>query len=73
VVFIEEGIRSGGFGEYASSLARCRNCSAETMVLAAEVTFANNGRAIGTREELIKENKLDGGKIAEKILVAINL
>jgi 1-deoxy-D-xylulose-5-phosphate synthase len=73
VVFIEEGIRCGGFGEYAASLARCRACSAQTMILAAEETFSDDGRAIGTREELIKENELDGDSIAEKILVAINL
>jgi 1-deoxy-D-xylulose-5-phosphate synthase len=72
VVFIEEGIRCGGFGEYAASFARSRACSAKTMVLAEEETFSDDGCAIGTREELIKENKLDGASIAEKILVTIN-
>jgi 1-deoxy-D-xylulose-5-phosphate synthase len=67
VVFIEEGVQSGGFGEYAASLARCRKCRAETLILAAEEHFAADGRAIGTRDELLKLNGLDADSIAEKI------
>jgi 1-deoxy-D-xylulose-5-phosphate synthase len=66
-VFIEEGIRSGGFGEYAEALARSRSCKAETLVLAAEENFAEGGRALGTRGELLKNNKLDETSIAESI------
>jgi 1-deoxy-D-xylulose-5-phosphate synthase len=67
VVFIEEGVPSGGFGEYAASLARCRKCKAETLILAAEENFAADGRAIGTRDELLKANGLSADSIAEKI------
>ena len=68
IAFIEEGIRSGGFGEYAAALARCRRCRAETLILAAEEDFSVAGRALGTRDELLKGNKLDGTGIAERIL-----
>jgi len=66
-VFIEEGIFSGGFGEYAAALARCRGCRAKTLVLAVEEDFAAAGRALGTRDELLKANKLDGSGIAERV------
>ena len=66
-VFIEEGIRSGGFGEYAAALARCRGCRAKTLALAVEENFAAAGRALGTRDELLKANKLDGNGIAERV------
>jgi len=66
-VFIEEGIRSGGFGEYAAALARCRGCRAKTLALAVEENFAAAGRALGTRDELLKANKLDGSGIAERV------
>jgi len=65
VVFIEEGMREGGFGEYAAALAR--NCKAEVLVLAAESVFLEEERALGSREELLKINNLDGKGIAERI------
>ena len=65
VAFIEEGMRSGGFGEYAAALAGWK---AETAVLAAEEDFSAGGRAIGTRDELLRANKLDGTGIAQRIL-----
>jgi 1-deoxy-D-xylulose-5-phosphate synthase len=68
VVFIEEGIRGGGFGEYAAALARGRNCRAKTIIFAVEEGFAVGGRALGTREELLRENRLDGEGIAESLL-----
>ncbi|MDR2478389.1 MAG: 1-deoxy-D-xylulose-5-phosphate synthase [Treponema sp.] len=67
VVFIEEGIREGGFGEYAASLARRRGCRAGIVTLAVEGDFAN-GRSLGTREELLRMNGLDGESIARRIL-----
>jgi 1-deoxy-D-xylulose-5-phosphate synthase len=67
VVFAEEGIRHGGFGEYASALARQRLAKARTIVLAADKDFASCGRALGTREELLRENGLDSEGIANKI------
>jgi 1-deoxy-D-xylulose-5-phosphate synthase len=67
VVFAEEGIRQGGFGEYALSLAHCRNCLARTVILAVDVDFASGRRFLGTREELLKGNGLDSEGIANKI------
>jgi 1-deoxy-D-xylulose-5-phosphate synthase len=67
-VFIEEGIREGGFGEYLTALARQRDCKCETAILAAEGGFFEGNKALGTREELMAENGLDGKSIAEKIL-----
>jgi 1-deoxy-D-xylulose-5-phosphate synthase len=67
VAFIEEGIQTGGFGEYAAALARCRGCRAKTLVLAVDENFALDGRALGTRAELLKANKLDGNNIADRV------
>ena len=67
VVFIEEGIRDGGFGEYAAALAKCKYCTAEIKVLAVESSFAEKGRALGTREQLLTMNNLDAEGIAGKI------
>jgi 1-deoxy-D-xylulose-5-phosphate synthase len=67
VGFIEEGIREGGFGEYAAALALKRNCKADIAVLAVESAFCGNGQALGTREELLAENGLDGKGIAFSI------
>ncbi|MCL2600733.1 MAG: 1-deoxy-D-xylulose-5-phosphate synthase [Treponema sp.] len=67
VVFIEEGIRPGGFGEYAATLARTRGCRARTMILAAQENFAARGNALGTRAELLRVAGLDGAGIAGKV------
>ena len=67
VVVIEEGIKKGGFAEYAVSMAHDRNCKAETMIFAVGEDFFTNGRALGTREELLRENKLDGSSIAGSV------
>jgi 1-deoxy-D-xylulose-5-phosphate synthase len=64
VVFAEEGIKAGGFGEYAASLALARSCSARVMVLGARENF----EAQGSREELMRLNGLDGESLAEAIL-----
>ncbi|MCL2762329.1 MAG: 1-deoxy-D-xylulose-5-phosphate synthase [Treponema sp.] len=66
VAFIEEGVRSGGFGEYAAVLAHCRGCRAAIAVMAAGEDFAAGGRALGTRDELLRDNKLDGKGIADE-------
>jgi 1-deoxy-D-xylulose-5-phosphate synthase len=75
IAFIEEGIRPGGFGEYAAALVRGRSwqgrCRMETVILAAHEDFSADGRAIGTRDELLRVNKLDGTGIAERILSMI--
>jgi 1-deoxy-D-xylulose-5-phosphate synthase len=81
VVFIEEGLRSGGFGEYAADLAVRRDRGAvraaggRVLVLAAEDPFARQGPeqsrgrspGLGTREELLKRNGLDGRGIAAAV------
>jgi 1-deoxy-D-xylulose-5-phosphate synthase len=63
MVFIEEGIRGGGFGEYASDLALRRGFSGRVLILAAGDDFA----AQGTREELLWMNRLDGEGIADSV------
>ena len=70
VCFIEEGIKQGGFGEYASSLALQRKCKAEIQIIAVESNFFEEDRALGTREELLAVNALNGKGIAEKIKTA---
>ncbi|MCL2067885.1 MAG: 1-deoxy-D-xylulose-5-phosphate synthase [Treponema sp.] len=67
VCFIEEGIRDGGFGEYAAALGRRRGCAAKVEVLAVESGFAEKGLALGTREQLLAVNALDGKGIAKQI------
>jgi 1-deoxy-D-xylulose-5-phosphate synthase len=68
-VFVEEGIREGGFGEYALALARRRNCRGKVLALAAEGGFAG----LGTRRELLRANRLDGEGIADYALSGISL
>jgi 1-deoxy-D-xylulose-5-phosphate synthase len=70
--FIEEGMKDGGFGEYAAALAKQRNCASLAVFLAADTGFLEADRALGTREELLAENGLDGKSIAEKILLHYN-
>jgi 1-deoxy-D-xylulose-5-phosphate synthase len=68
-VFAEEGIREGGFGEYALALARMRNCGGRVLVLAVEGDF----EGLGTRRELLKANRLDGEGIADYALSGVSL
>jgi 1-deoxy-D-xylulose-5-phosphate synthase len=63
ILFIEEGMREGGFGEYAASLALRRKCSSEVLVLAAESGFLEDNKALGTREQLLEINGLDAKNI----------
>ncbi|MDR0708696.1 MAG: 1-deoxy-D-xylulose-5-phosphate synthase [Spirochaetaceae bacterium] len=70
VVFIEEGVRSGGFGEYAAGLALRRKEESpgdcvRVLVLAAGDSFAGQG----TREKLLRESGLDGRGIALAVKV----
>jgi 1-deoxy-D-xylulose-5-phosphate synthase len=67
IIFAEEGIREGGFGEYAAELSRQRGSSGKLLVLAAPENFA----ALGTRRELLRANGLDGEGIAGSILEAL--
>ena len=62
-VFVEEGVGSGGFGEYASALALRRKCSAKILTLAAGTgCFAQ-----GSRAELLARCGLDGEGIASAV------
>jgi 1-deoxy-D-xylulose-5-phosphate synthase len=70
VVFIEEGVRSGGFGEYAAGLAFRRKdgsheACARILILSAGDSFAGQG----TREKLLRESGLDGRGIAAAVKV----
>jgi len=69
---IEEGIKEGGLGEYLTSIASLRNCKSKTLVLAAQSNFFEGNRALGTREELLAENGLDGKSIAQRIYSEIH-
>jgi 1-deoxy-D-xylulose-5-phosphate synthase len=66
VVFIEEGVRSGGFGEYAAALAMRESLGCRIMSLGAGDRFVS----LGTREELLAQNGLDGPGIAAAVLRA---
>jgi 1-deoxy-D-xylulose-5-phosphate synthase len=67
-VFVEEGIREGGFGECALALARRWNCRGKVLTLAVEEGFAG----LGTRQELLRANRLDGSGIADYALTGIS-
>jgi 1-deoxy-D-xylulose-5-phosphate synthase len=64
MVFVEEGMKAGGFGEYVAELAQRRNCSCRLLVLAVGDQFEAQGAALGKREELLRDNGLDGEGIA---------
>ena len=72
VCFLEEGIKDGGFCEYASSLAHQRQCRAKVLILAVDNKFIEEDRALGTREQLLSVNNLDGKNIADKIFCSFN-
>ncbi|GHU37225.1 1-deoxy-D-xylulose-5-phosphate synthase [Spirochaetia bacterium] len=63
LLFVEEGIKAGGFGEYASEIAHRFKCRAQICVLGVDGTVP----ALGKREELLRINALDGAGIAERI------
>jgi 1-deoxy-D-xylulose-5-phosphate synthase len=63
VVFIEEGLKSGGFGEYGVELGTAHTCGAQTLALGAGDSFAS----LGTRDELLEFSGLDGPGIARSV------
>jgi 1-deoxy-D-xylulose-5-phosphate synthase len=67
VFFVEEGVKAGGFGEYAAELSVSRNCSARVLVLAVKEKYS----ALGKGHELLKLNGLDGEGIAAFVLNAM--
>jgi 1-deoxy-D-xylulose-5-phosphate synthase len=64
MMVIEDGIKSGGFGEYAQGLALRRGGMSVVAALAARENFAYQG----TREQLLRVNGLDAGSIAQAAL-----
>jgi 1-deoxy-D-xylulose-5-phosphate synthase len=62
-VVIEEGVGSGGFGEYVSALALRRNWTVRLLCLAAGDCFYPQGK----REELLRKAGLDGRGIADSV------
>jgi 1-deoxy-D-xylulose-5-phosphate synthase len=60
VIFIEEGVLRGGFGEYAAALAMRRDWGARVLALGVPDKFIPQG----TREELLRNQGLDGPGIA---------
>ncbi|MCL2209501.1 MAG: 1-deoxy-D-xylulose-5-phosphate synthase [Treponema sp.] len=65
-VILEEGIKDGGFGEYAASLERNKNL--KILVLAANSVFYKEDRCVGTRNELLAGSGLDSLSIVDSIL-----
>jgi 1-deoxy-D-xylulose-5-phosphate synthase len=63
VVFVEEGMQHGGFGEYAAALAEHRQCSARLLVLGVTGQYGAQGK----RDELLAVNGLDGSGIASAV------
>jgi len=68
VCFIEEGIKDGGFAEYMAALALQRNCTAAVLTIAVKSSFLEKDKALGTREELLAVNNLDGKGIAAAVM-----
>jgi 1-deoxy-D-xylulose-5-phosphate synthase len=66
-VFIEEGIKEGGFSEYACALALRYGCKTKTMALCAKSDFFEDERELGTREELLAANGLAGNGIFKQV------
>jgi 1-deoxy-D-xylulose-5-phosphate synthase len=66
-VFVEEGVKSGGFGEYAADLARRKKCRA------AIVTLNSGDRYLpqGGRNELLHFCGLDGEGIASGVCAGL--
>ncbi|MDR3335174.1 MAG: 1-deoxy-D-xylulose-5-phosphate synthase [Treponema sp.] len=64
MIFIEEGSRAGGIGEYAAELALRRHCTAQVLILGVPDAFVSQGK----REELLHLNGLDGEGIAAGVL-----
>jgi len=69
VIIAEEGKSSGGFGEYLSELVLRCNCSCRLSVLAVREEFD----ALGTRDELLRRNGLDGAGISEAVCRAAGI
>jgi 1-deoxy-D-xylulose-5-phosphate synthase len=63
MVFVEEGVKNGGFGEYAAELAVRRGCGVRLLILAVREQYVS----LGTRDELLRENGLDGPGIARAV------
>ena len=71
VCFIEEGIKDGGFAEYMAALALQRKCTAAVLTIAVKSSFLEKDKALGTREELLAINNLDGKGIAAAVMTKV--
>jgi 1-deoxy-D-xylulose-5-phosphate synthase len=63
VVFIEEGVKMGGFGEYGAELAERYGCRCRVLALGAPDRVFSQG----SREELLHQSGLDGMGITARI------
>jgi 1-deoxy-D-xylulose-5-phosphate synthase len=57
---VEEGVQSGGFGEYAATFAVRRQCAARVLT----ISVPDAPVSLGKRDELLRLNGLDGEGIA---------
>ncbi|MDR0375583.1 MAG: 1-deoxy-D-xylulose-5-phosphate synthase [Treponema sp.] len=67
IVFAEEGVRAGGFCEYAASLAIKRRCHGHVATLSVDEQLDS----LGSRNELLRISGLDGEGIAAFVIAAI--
>jgi len=72
ICLIEEGIKEGGFSEYAASLCLRKNCKAKIIINAVESGFLEDDNALGAREELLEKARLDSKSIAAGVIKAKN-
>jgi 1-deoxy-D-xylulose-5-phosphate synthase len=66
-VFVEEGVKSGGFGEYVADLALHKKCAAKVITLNAGDRYFPQG----SREELLADCGLDGEGIAAGVCAGL--
>jgi len=63
-VIAEEGVKAGGFGEYAAALCHRLNLPSRVIALGADENF----EALGSRDELLEAAGLDGEGIAGTVM-----
>jgi len=67
-VFIEEGLKEGGFCEYAVSIAMLYKCTSDIKILAVSGNFQEKNKALGSRKELLSINNLNGKGISNAVM-----
>jgi 1-deoxy-D-xylulose-5-phosphate synthase len=68
LVLIEEGIQTGGFGEYVAELMQRYQCQTHVVIMA----ISGTKPALGKRDELLRFNALDSTSITQNILKILN-